>query len=105
MNDYHYEFFFTEAMHNDFQSWKKENSQTQKDQFPVIQEGDHGLIIIRQRSIDWRGRAIDDIEAQLRIRQDELGCLLTASAQNLADGSLLIEWKRERCIGVPGGPK
>lgn len=100
-----YEFYFSEFMYNDFQSWKKENGQTQKDQFPVIQEGDHGLIIIRQRSLDWRERAIQDIEAQLRIRQKELGCLLTASAQILADDSLLIEWKRERCEGIPGGPK
>ena len=104
MNDYD-EFFFSEFMYEDFPSWKNRKNQTQKDQFPVIQEGDHGLIIIRQRSIDWRERAIQDIEAQLRIRQDKLGCLLTASVENLEDGSLLIEWKRERCEGIPGGPK
>jgi len=71
---------------------------TKPEEYPVIQEGDHGLIIIRQVSMGWRQAAIDDILRQVTERESQLGCQMIILVDNLEDGSLLVDWKRKACV-------
>lgn len=77
----------------------------QEEQFPTLQEGDHGMFILTQSSRDWRQKALDAIARQIEEREKQLGCTLMAIAEILPDGSLLVEWKRHKCEAVLGGPK
>ena len=77
----------------------------QPDTYPQLQEGDRGKIIIRQASIDWRNRAIDDLVRQLQEREKQIGCQMEMIGSLLPDGSMLVEWYRLACEGVHGGPK
>lgn len=76
----------------------------QEEQFPVLQEGDHGMFILTQASLGWREDALDAIVRQVKEREKLLGCELIATAECLPDGSLLVEWKRHKCEAVLGGP-
>mgnify|MGYP001506972339 CR=1 FL=1 len=76
-----------------------------EEQFPVLQEGDHGMFIITQASMGWRQKALDALTKQIEEREAQLGCELMATAENLPDGSLLVEWKRHKCEAILGGPK
>ena len=71
---------------------------TKPEEYPVIQEGDRGLIIIRQVSMGWRQAAIDDILRQVNEREQQIGCRFVILVENLKDGSLLVEWKRNSCV-------
>lgn len=75
------------------------------DSYPQIQEGDHGMFILYQVSLDWRQKALVAIQDQVLQRQEELHCRMIINVSNLADGGLLVEWKRMSCVEVPGGPK
>lgn len=75
------------------------------EQFPQIQEGDKGQIIIRQASLGWREKAIYDIVRQVEEREQLIGCRFEVTGENLPDGSLLVSWHRNACAGIPGGGK
>ena len=77
----------------------------QKPSYPQIQEGDHGMIIIRQQSIDFREKAVHDIVRQVEVRERQIGCRFRVTSENLPNGTLLVTWERNACAGVPGGPK
>ena len=77
----------------------------QKEQYPQIQEGDHGQIIIRQSSLGWREQAIRDIVRQVEDRERQIKCQFQVTGVNLPDGSLLVEWGRFSCEGIPGGSR
>lgn len=77
----------------------------QKEEYPLIQEGDKGMIIITQASMGWRQLAINDIVRQVEERERQIKCQLFVNGENLPDGSLLVTWGRYACGGIPGGPK
>lgn len=69
-------------------------------QWPQIQEGDGGKIILRQASLAWITDAINDIVRQLSKREKDIGHPLKAEVSVLADGSHLIEWGRRDCVDM-----
>lgn len=77
----------------------------QPESYPQIQEGDHGLIILRQASVHWRNCAIQDLVRQVREREKMIGCQFEIVGSILPDGSMLVDWHRFACEGVPGGGK
>ena len=77
----------------------------QKPSYPQIQEGDRGMIIIRQHSLDFREKAVHDIVRQVEERERQIGCRFRVTGENLPNGTLLVTWERNACAGVPGGPK